>query len=158
MTPDYVAEKLKEIIQGIKLRLEAEGKHHPVFILDSLQALRLSAETQWQQLREKTILKTEYLSLIARDLEIPVFFTSFMAREHYSKIKKFEPPSMAVFKESGDIEYLIDVGMCLWIEKEEDLKHDQMQVELHFVKNRFGKYGKKPLSLIKDECRFDINE
>jgi hypothetical protein len=158
MTPDYVAEKLKEIIQGIKFRLEAEGKHHPVFILDSLQALRLSPEIERQQLREKIIVKTEYLSLIARDLEIPVLFTSFMAREHYSKRKKFEPPSMAVFKESGDIEYLIDVGMCLWIEKEEDLKHDPMQVELHFVKNRFGKYGKKNLSLVKDECRFDINE
>lgn len=156
MTPDYRAEGLKDIIGGIKFKLEAEGKHYPVFILDSLQALRLSGEIERQQLREKTILKTEYLSLIARDLEIPVLFTSFMAREYYPKSNKYKPPTIAVFKESGDIEYLIDVGICLWIEKEKGLEDDQMIVELHFVKNRFGKYGKKTLSLIKEECRFDI--
>ncbi len=156
MTPDYRAEGLKDIIEGIKFKLEAEGKHYPVFILDSLQALRLSEQFDRQQLREKTIIKTEYLSLMARDLEIPVFFTSFMAREYYSRDNKSKAPTMAVFKESGDIEYLIDVGMCLWIKKEEDLKDDQMTVELHFIKNRFGKYGSKTLILIKKTCRFDI--
>ncbi len=64
---------------------------------------------------------------------------------------------MAVFKESGDIEYLIDVGMSLWVEKEEDLREPEPNVELYFVKNRFGKWGKVDpgLKLIKKECRFD---
>lgn len=158
MTPDYTAEKLKDMIRGIKLRLEAEGKHYPVFILDSLQALRLSGENERQDVRAKTILKTEYLSHIARDLEIPVLFTSFMARDYYpgDKVKK---PTMAVFKESGDIEYLIDAGICLWVEREEELQEDKMKVELYFVKNtRLGEKqgkGEKPLYLIKKECRFD---
>ncbi|MEA1965003.1 MAG: DnaB-like helicase C-terminal domain-containing protein [Candidatus Aerophobetes bacterium] len=156
MTPEYTAEDLKDILQGIKNKLEAEGKHYPVFLLDSLQALRLSKETErFGDIRAKTILKTEHLSHIARDLEIPVMFTSFMAREHYSK--NSQKPTLAIFKEAGDIEYLIDVGICLWVESEEELKTAEPGVKLCFVKNRFGKYGDKNLRLVKTECRFATN-
>lgn len=153
MTPEYTAENLKDILQGIKNKLEAEGKHYPVFILDSLQALRLGKDMEkFGDIRAKTILKTEYLSHIARDLEMPVIFTSFMAREHYSK--NSSKPTMAIFKEAGDIEYLIDVGLSLWVDSEEELKEKNPRVKLYFVKNRFGEYGKKDLRLIKKECRF----
>ncbi len=152
MLPEYTAENLKDILQGIKNRLEAEGKHYPVFILDSLQALRLGKGMERMDIRVRTIFKTEYLSHIARDLEIPVIFTSFVAREHYSK--NFSKPTMAIFKEAGDIEYLIDVGMDLWVENEEELKTDEPEVKLYFVKNRFGRYGDESLKLIKKECRF----
>ena len=135
MTPEYTAENLKDILQGIKNKLEAEGKHYPVFILDSLQALRLGRDIErFRDIRAKTIIKTEYLSYIARDLEIPVMFTSFMAREHYSK--NSQKPTMAIFKEAGDIEYLVDVGICLWVESEEKLKIAEPKVKLHFIKNR----------------------
>ncbi len=152
MLPEYTAENLKDILQGIKNKLEAEGKHYPVFILDSLQALRLGKGMERMDIRVRTIFKTEYLSHIARDLEIPVIFTSFVAREHYSK--NFSKPTMAIFKEAGDIEYLIDVGMDLWVENEEKLKTDEPEVKLFFVKNRFGRYGVESLKLIKKECRF----
>lgn len=155
MIPDYIAEKLKDIIQGIKFGLEMEGKHYPVFILDSLQALRLSKENERLDIRAKSILKTELLSHIARDLSIPVLFTSFMAREYYPGKKSKNKPTMAIFKESGDIEYLIDAGMCLWVKKEGDLEENEPEVELHFVKNRFGKQGKEDLIFKKSECRFD---
>lgn len=156
MTPEYTAENLKDILQGIKNKLEVEGKHYPVFVIDSLQALRLGKEAErFGDIRAKTILKTEYLSHIARDLEIPVIFTSFMAREYYSK--NSPKPTMQVFKEAGDIEYLIDVGLCLWVESEEKLKIDEPEVKLFFVKNRFGSYGDTRLKLIKNECRF-MNE
>lgn len=152
MLPEYTAENLKDILQGIKNKLEAEGKHYPVFILDSLQALRLGKGMERMDIRVRTIFKTEYLSHIARDLEIPVIFTSFVAREHYSK--NFSKPTVAIFKEAGDIEYLIDVGMDLWVENEEELKTDEPEVKLYFVKNRFGRYGEVNLRLIKKECRF----
>ncbi|MEA1965577.1 MAG: DnaB-like helicase C-terminal domain-containing protein [Candidatus Aerophobetes bacterium] len=159
MTPDYIAEKLKDIIQGIKFRLKVEGEHHPVFILDSLQALRLSKGIERIDIREKTILKAELLSHIARDLNIPVIFTSFIAREYYPKGKNSEKgPTLAIFKESGDIEYLIDVGICLWVKKQEELKADEPEIEIHFVKNRFGKQGGERLILKKEECRFDYLE
>lgn len=154
MLPEYTAEELKDILQGIKLKLKAEGEHHPVFILDSLQALRLSKENEKLDIREKSILKTELLSHIARDLMIPVIFTSFIPRRRYpgENNKKL---TVAIFKESGDIEYLIDVGMCLWVEKQEDLKEDIFQVSLSFLKNRFGRWGSVGLRLIKEECRFE---
>jgi len=154
MSPDYTAQKLKDIIQGIKLRLEAEGKHHLVFILDSLQALRVGKGNKRLDARAKTILKTEYLAHITRDLEIPVIFTSFMAREYYPR-NGSKKPKMAIFKESGDIEYLVDVGMCLWVEKEDILNESNPGVGLYFVKNRFGKQGSCQLKFIVEECRFE---
>ncbi|MEA1963609.1 MAG: toprim domain-containing protein, partial [Candidatus Aerophobetes bacterium] len=36
MTPEYTAEDLKDILRGIKNKLSAEGKHYPIFLLDSL--------------------------------------------------------------------------------------------------------------------------
>jgi replicative DNA helicase len=154
MTPEYTAENLKDILQGVKLRLEMKEKHYPVFILDSLQALRLSKEEAFKDTRTKTIIKTEYLSYIARDLGIPVIFTSFMAREHYKD--KTSKPSLQVFKEAGDIEYLIDVGLCLWTEGEDELKKDKPDIKLYFVKNRFGGYGETNLRLIKEKCKFKV--
>jgi len=142
MTMDYRAEKLKEIMEGILNRLNTD---RALLVIDSLQALRLSGDTEKKmQLREKTILKTEYLANIARDLQIPVIFSSFIAREFYNG-----GPSLSIFKESGDIEYLIDVGMALWREKKDD-KNDEdeqgdetQEVYLSVLKNRFGRLDDK---------------
>ena len=155
MRIDYTAEKLMDIIQGINLRLEKEDTPSFVFIVDSLQALRLSKENERQDIRAESILKTELLAHISRDLSIPVIFTSFMPRVKYNT-KEGKIPDVGIFKESGDIEYLIDVGMCLWRE-EEDKQSNQDIIKLTFVKNRFGRSGAKAtgeLEFIRDKCKF----
>jgi len=155
MDINYTADKLKDILAGIKGRLEEDKL---VFIIDSLQALRLSQdlEKSWDT-RAKTIQKTEYLAHIARDLKIPVIFVSFMAREFYSYNKEKKAPNIGVFKESGDIEYLIDCGLALWA-KENILQENEPEIKLFFVKNRFGKCGSVSLRFIKRGCKFEESQ
>jgi len=138
LTPEYTAESLEGIISGI---IEREG--NAIFILDSLHALQLGGNLDT---REKIILKTELLAHIARDLLIPVFFTSFIPKSLYR-----EKPNIGVFKEAGEIEYLIDAGIVLWKDPEEK-KGDKVPVSIHIVKNRFGKTGEIPLIFEISEC------
>jgi replicative DNA helicase len=149
MSLEYRADKLKAIMEGILNRLNTD---RALLVIDSLQALRLSGKIEEKMpLREKTILKTEYLANIVRDLQIPVIFSSFMAREFYNGT-----PSLSIFKESGDIEYLIDVGMALW-RKEEDKKDngDEQYVKLSVLKNRFGRLGEKSLRFDMKRMKFE---
>ncbi|MCX7796178.1 MAG: toprim domain-containing protein [bacterium] len=138
LTPEYTAESLEGIISGI---IEREGK--AIFIMDSLHALQINNSLDT---REKTILKTELLAHIARDLLIPVFFTSFIPKSLYK-----EKPNIGAFKEAGEIEYLIDVGIVLWRELEEK-KEDKIPISIHIVKNRFGRTGELPLILEVSSC------
>jgi hypothetical protein len=156
MTPEYTAEKLADILQGIMLRLRKQGKDKLVFIIDSLHAMRSNKEAERGDIREKAILKIEMLSHIARDLQIPVIFTSFMPRSSYK-----EEPTVAIFKESGDIEYLVDVAMCLWNGNEIEEWQEEPALTLSFVKNRFGRSGIKAnveLKLNRKKCKFELND
>jgi DNA primase len=149
MNLELRAENLKEITEGIIRRADTS---QIILVVDSLQALRLSEEREGKMsIREKTLLKTEYLSHIARDLQIPVFFTSFISREFYDK----ESPTLSIFKESGDIEYLIDVGMALWLENDNTGggNNTKKKVSLKTLKNRFGKVG-GDIHLILDTQNF----
>ena len=149
MSIDYRAERLKEIIEGILNRLNTD---RALLVIDSLQALRLSEDVEKKmQLREKTILKTEYLANIVRDLQIPVIFSSFIAREFYKG-----KPTLSIFKESGDIEYLIDVGMALWREeKDKGDDEEEKEVKLTILKNRFGKIKEKALKFNTKKMKFE---
>ncbi|MBC7321353.1 toprim domain-containing protein, partial [bacterium] len=138
LTPEYTAESLENIISGI---IEREGK--AIFIMDSLHALQMNNSLDT---REKTILKTELLAHIARDLLIPVFFTSFIPKSLYK-----EKPNIGAFKEAGEIEYLIDVGIVLWRDLEEK-KDSKIPISLHIVKNRFGRTGEFPLIFEIENC------
>lgn len=150
MTPEYTAESLKDLVAGIKKKFTFKGYPFLIFVVDSLQALRLSKEKESMGIREKTILKTEYLSYIARDLEIPVLFTSFVARENYNG-----EPSLAVFKESGDIEYLIDVGIFLKGDSEDlKKKEEEMKISFYVLKNRFGRTGSCELVFNRRDLMF----
>lgn len=138
LTPEYTAESLESIIAGI---IEREGK--AIFIMDSLHALQMNNSLDT---REKTILKTELLAHIARDLLIPVFFTSFIPKSLYK-----EKPNIGAFKEAGEIEYLIDAGIVLWRELEEK-KEEKIPISIHIVKNRFGRTGEFPLIFEVSSC------
>jgi len=140
LTPEYTAESLKDIVSGIMSR---EGK--TIFVVDSLHALQLGNNNP--DTREKTILKTELLAHIARDLMIPVFFTSFIPKSLYK-----EKPNIGVFKEAGEIEYLIDVGIVLWKDIDTGNKDEKIPVSLHIVKNRYGKTGEVELLFNIERC------
>ncbi|HPC78254.1 MAG TPA: DnaB-like helicase C-terminal domain-containing protein, partial [bacterium] len=140
LTPEYTAESLKDIVSGIMSR---EGK--TIFVVDSLHALQLGNNNP--DTREKTILKTELLAHIARDLMIPVFFTSFIPKSLYK-----EKPNIGVFKEAGEIEYLIDVGIVLWKDIDTGNKDEKIPVSLHIVKNRYGKTGEVELLFNVERC------
>lgn len=142
LTPEYTAESLKEIVSNV---IEREGK--AIFVVDSLHALQLRDSNF--DTREKVILKTELLAHIARDLIIPVFFTSFIPKSLYK-----EKPSIGIFKEAGEIEYLIDVGIVIWKSVETSNKDESIPFDLCIVKNRFGKTGN--VELLFDVSRCDI--
>jgi len=66
--------------------------------------LRLSREAERGDIREQSILKTEILSHIARDLQIPVIFTSFMPRTAYAREGeegKMKTPTIGYLKRVG---------------------------------------------------------
>lgn len=144
LTTEYTAETLRDIIGGI---IRREGK--AIFIIDSLHALQMNNQLDT---REKTILKTEILAHIARDLLIPVFFTSFIPKSLYK-----EKPNIGAFKEAGEIEYLIDVGIVLWKDIEEK-KEEKIKINIHIVKNRFGKTGEFPLLFEMEKCNIRMQK
>lgn len=146
LTTEYRAEVINELMPSL-MEIEEKG----ILIIDSLHALQV--ENSKLDLREKTIFKLEILSHIARDLLIPVFFTSFIPKSEY--ISK-EQPNLGVFKEAGEIEYLIDVGIVLWGKPDELRNEEKKEIKLSFVKNRFGKTGDK--TLIFDTAKCDIRE
>lgn len=146
LTSEWRAETLKELIPSL---LDVEGRG--IIIVDSLHALGVSNDKL--DLREKTILKTEILSHIARDYLVPVFFTSFIPKSEYRDTNK--EPNIGVFKEAGEIEFLIDVGIVFWITPE-NLRNEKKEIKLIFVKNRFGKTGEIKLEF--DTQRVDIRE
>jgi replicative DNA helicase len=134
-------------MEGILNRLNTD---RALLVIDSLQALKLSGNIEEKMSpREKTMLKTEYLANIVRDLQIPVIFSSFIAREFYN-----DKPSLNIFKESGDIEYLIDVGMALWREDNKN-NGDEQYVNLTVLKNRFGRLDTKKLKFDMKRMKFE---
>ncbi len=142
LTPEYTAESLKDIVSGIMSR---EGR--AIFVVDSLHALMVSRNNT--DVREKVILKTELLSHIARDLLIPVFFTSFIPKSSYR-----EEPNLGMFKEAGEIEYLMDVGIILSSDRNKTIEEEKLKVTLTVIKNRFGRLGKKNLIFEPSRCNF----
>jgi hypothetical protein len=73
-----------------------------------------------------------------------MLIVSSVARDKYS----VERPTLAAFKGSGDIEYTLDCGLVLRFggsaEEQERMTREEwseLPLELHPVKNRFGRAG-----------------
>jgi len=137
-------------IEDLRSYMEAllRGEGRAILVLDSLHALNVGREKM--ELRKEVIFKTELLAHISRDLTIPVFFTSFIPKDSY----KVDNPDVGIFKEAGEIEYLIDVGLVLTPKEEKDTK--RRVVRLTAVKNRLGKVGS--IDLVFHVDKFDFEE
>jgi hypothetical protein len=124
----------------------------PVVFVDYLQELEPGADQRRGDEREQLSTMARALLRLARRHEVPLVIISSVARDKYDA----ERPTLAAFKGSGDIEYTLDAGLVLRIaaDSPEDYERlrrgeeDEIPLELHVVKNRFGRAGgSDPLQL-----------
>ena len=133
-----------------------------VLFIDSLQAF--PSDDKNKPLREQIGNKIVFFKRLSEELKIPVLVISIMARDKYLDV------SFGAFKEAGEIEYYVDVGLVLttkppeakskeWGEEnhQDELKKDDPEIYLYCIKNRNGKTGCKKL-IFKNHTIFkDVN-
>jgi replicative DNA helicase len=124
----------------------------PVVFVDYLQELEPGSDQRRRDEREQLSTMARALLRLARRHEVPLVIISSVARDKYDS----ERPTLAAFKGSGDIEYTLDAGLVVRIaaDSPEDYERlrrgeeDEIPLELHIVKNRFGRAGgSDPLEL-----------
>lgn len=120
------------------------GGPEPVVIIDYLQDLQPEAKHRGRDEREQLSATARALLRLARRQAVPMLIISSVARDKYTS----ERPTLAAFKGSGDIEYTLDAGMVLRFggdaeDQERMLREEwaELPLELHPVKNRFGRAG-----------------
>ena len=95
-----------------------------LLVVDSLHNFPSVIQTK-RDIKEEITERVRLLYDIVEEFQIPVIFTSFMPRSGYDK------KDIGVFKESGNIEYLIDVGLVMGLpEGQEEKKEEEIQKEL----------------------------
>ncbi|MGH2498932.1 MAG: DnaB-like helicase C-terminal domain-containing protein, partial [Candidatus Limnocylindria bacterium] len=123
----------------------ATGGPVPVVFVDYLQELEPGVDQRRRDEREQLSTMARALLRLARRHEVPLVIISSVARDKYDA----ERPTLAAFKGSGDIEYTLDAGLVVRIaaDSPEDYERlrrgeeDEIPLELHVVKNRFGRAG-----------------
>ena len=122
----------------------AAGWPVPVVIVDYLQDLQPEPKHRGRDEREQLSATARALLRLARRHAVPMLIVSSVARDKYS----VERPTLAAFKGSGDIEYTLDCGLVLRFggsaEEQERMTREEwseLPLELHPVKNRFGRAG-----------------
>lgn len=120
-----------------------------VVIVDSLQSAPFRSDATGERrelsLREKIDGRVATLKHAARRLDALVFAVSELNRSAYGRDGQI---TLAAFKESGGIEYGLDVGLIL------RRVPDSFATDVHVVKNRLGEHGKFRLERGLD-CTFD---
>lgn len=136
---------VKEIRETIERHIKITG-NKPIVIIDYLQILAPYNEHMTD--KQNVDKNTTELKRISRDYKIPVLVISSLNRDSYrtKSVNKGEV-STADFKESGGIEYSVDVliglqfasaGTSSYKESDEKLK-DPREIKLVILKNRNGK-------------------
>jgi len=120
------------------------GGPEPVVVIDYLQDLQPDVKHRGRDEREQLSATARSLLRLARRQAVPMLIISSVARDKYTS----ERPTLAAFKGSGDIEYTLDAGMVLRFggdgeDQERMLRGEwsELPLELHPVKNRFGRAG-----------------
>jgi len=139
-------------LAAILAEAKRQGGPVPVVIVDYLQDLQPGGEQHRRDEREQLSTIARALLRLARRHDVPLFIISSVARDKYDS----EQPTIAAFKGSGDIEYTLDAGFVLRLAASDDAEwerlrngeEDELPLELHIVKNRFGRAGgSQPLEL-----------
>lgn len=132
------------IMREIAKRTETnKGKPH-VVIIDYLQLIDPESNAQSRQAQIGEV--TRALKRTANKLDVPIILLSQIGRASESK----EKPTMADFRESGDIEQDVDIAILLHKDKE-----DEHTIFAEVDKNRDGPSGTLTYRFIKSKMTFE---
>ncbi len=113
-------------------------------VVDYLQDLQPESKHRGRDEREQLSATARALLRLARRHAVPMLIISSVPRDKYTA----ERPTLATFKGSGDIDYTLDAGLVLRFgglpEEQERMQREEwteLPLELHPVKNRFGRAG-----------------
>ena len=127
---------------------DIDGNHLVVFV-DYLQQIKPSKEFMRSDYRLQMKDISYKLKEIANKFNIPLFLISSTQRDQYNNKQKegnnkdTEPNYIAMFKESGDIEYSLYAGYYLDYPRDKDLsgyrkENWELPIKIVKVKSRFG--------------------
>lgn len=127
---------------------DVDGNHLVVFV-DYLQQIKPSKEFMRSDYRLQMKDVSYKLKEIANKFNIPLFLISSTQRDQYNNKqregnnKDTEPNYIAMFKESGDIEYSLYAGYYLDYPRDKDLsgyrkENWELPIKIVKVKSRFG--------------------
>ena len=134
---------VEEVKERVENHIRITG-NKPVVIIDFLQILAPYNERYSdKQNTDKAVLELKRLS---RDKKIPVIAISSTNRASYN-----EKPSLSMFKESGNLEYLSDVALGLAFESagkngfdiDKESSKEVKEIQVAVLKNRHGTRGMK---------------
>lgn len=121
--------------------LEDKVKYHgdiDVVFIDYLQFLNHAEGTTGY---EKVSRSSRDLKLMARKLDIPIVVVASINRENIKRPDK--RPMLSNFRDSGNIEYDVDVAFLLYRPAQFQREADEDKAELILAKNRQGKGNNK---------------
>ena len=122
------------MIEAALVTLQAQT-HTPLVIIDYLQMAAVASMTNEREVRVRVSRYLEQMFGVARRRRVPVLLLSSINRAAYDG-----KPTLAAFKESGDIEFGTDVAMILDRAPEGEGRQPQnaKPLNLHVLKNRDG--------------------
>lgn len=130
-----------------EIRAEVKHMEYDIIIIDYLQLIRGDGSRKNNRYAEVGDI-SKGIKQIAMELNIPVIVLSQLNRT--SEMGKGKEPTMAEFRESGDIEQDASVVMLMWNLDEEDRSLKGLKVD----KNRQGGIDSFSLKFTGDKMRF----
>lgn len=112
----------------------ALSRRHEIVYIDYLQLLKSKGGNRYEEVTNIS----KDLHLMAQRHGITVVALSQLSRPEKNKIGQTVPPSMASFRESGQIEQDADAALLLWPENPDDYRSDR---KLKIGKNKEGRKG-----------------
>jgi replicative DNA helicase len=146
-------------IRGAVRRLRAQtGAKRVMVVVDYVQKLAHTATGGiFSDVRQRVIAAVAGLTELVKVAEGPVVVISSLGKDAYRRGVKGNEASLADFKEAGEVEYTVDVGIQLrWAEDERnpDPASAVKVLDCWVVKNRFGPTGVVRLFSLRTEARY----
>lgn len=140
--------KIRIMGQAAKKR---SGKDRVLIVVDYLQIVPVSNPRDYGTTKDRVDAICSDLRRLARDLDSPIIAISSENRAGYKNNTK---PDMAVFKETGGIEFSADVGGAFWTDPNGPKDGNLRNVDLCILKNRNGELANIRLAFKADTATF----